>query len=612
MYSLASVDNNYTREQIVKAVGQEYSECDINVLKILLIERMKSFKMLKSDDTLNLPQYYNNLLTKNTTTDITTNTKCNTYLKIERNYDYLFGINDISDLLLIDFMSRRKVKWDLLQLEDILALNKKIVDENNDEGKLFDPDSLLIVYPTRLLPNKTAMRAFINGKLGFDHYLTNALKKVNNPKILNSDPIKSLNAYCIYLKEILQKYYPKLIVAGGAVMKALCDYLLLTTGSDIDFFFVNCTVEEVDIILREIWDFLLEKQETDGISIVATRNQNTTTFAYSEDEDANMNEIAETGVKLQFVHRIYPSKDSVIGGFDISAGMVLYDGYEIYATNLGAFSLATQSLIVDVSRRSTSYEFRISKYSGYRFTTIFVKDSNTSILDNMKHTMYVPKQLEIVKGLYVYPSLKYNTFILKDIHNYNSDYNGGEGTDKYLLGVVNMKYAFKGSLEHISWRSNKTTNIFDHPKISFSRKVKKWKEHQYKVALENIQLAQKLANKGITIITKNPWTQERITYNQEQGESVKTDQQNTSVLWTSSYNPIVSNVRDYYLNCSTGFLSIGIPDDVYVLLRSAHRDISNPWSVIPEDLFRTILDIVLESLADHNPVTTIMNMNIMY
>ena len=121
-----------------------------------------------------------------------------------------------------------------------------------------------------------------------------------------------------------------------------------------------------------------------------------------------------------------------------------------------------------------------------------------------------------------------------------------------------------------------------------------------------------MANKGITIITKNPWTQERITYNQEQGESVKTDQQNTSVLWTSSYNPIVSNVRDYYLNCSTGFLSIGIPDDVYVLLRSAHRDISNPWSVIPEDLFRTILDIVLESLADHNPVTTIMNMNIMY
>jgi hypothetical protein len=52
-----------------------------------------------------------------------------------------------------------------------------------------------------------------------------------------------------------------------------------------------------------------------------------------------------------------------LGGFDLGPAMVAYTGTRIVATELGAWSALAKTIILDVSRRSTSFEHRIRKYA---------------------------------------------------------------------------------------------------------------------------------------------------------------------------------------------------------------------------------------------------------
>eukprot|EP01124_Arcella_intermedia_P017934 TRINITY_DN2491_c0_g1_i1.p1 TRINITY_DN2491_c0_g1~~TRINITY_DN2491_c0_g1_i1.p1 ORF type:complete len:477 (+),score=140.25 TRINITY_DN2491_c0_g1_i1:90-1433(+) len=75
--------------------------------------------------------------------------------------------------------------------------------------------------------------------------------------------------------------------------------------------------------------------------------------------------------RYQFILRIYPRIDIFIGGFDIGASMIAFDGVQIYTTQLGAWSLAKKAIIVDTTRRSTSYEYRLEKYTNLSFMLVF-------------------------------------------------------------------------------------------------------------------------------------------------------------------------------------------------------------------------------------------------
>jgi len=83
--------------------------------------------------------------------------------------------------------------------------------------------------------------------------------------------------------------------------------------------------------------------------------------------------------KYQFILRLYPTLDSILGGFDLGCSMVAYDGREFLATPLGAFTLINSMIIVDISRRSTTFGRRLSKYRDRGFSIAFpgfAKDVN--------------------------------------------------------------------------------------------------------------------------------------------------------------------------------------------------------------------------------------------
>lgn len=67
------------------------------------------------------------------------------------------------------------------------------------------------------------------------------------------------------------------------------------------------------------------------------------------------------------VLRVYKSISEILTGFDIDAAGGAYDGNQVYVTPRALGSFITQVNHVDLSRRSPSYENRLSKYSHRNF-----------------------------------------------------------------------------------------------------------------------------------------------------------------------------------------------------------------------------------------------------
>jgi hypothetical protein len=83
---------------------------------------------------------------------------------------------------------------------------------------------------------------------------------------------------------------------------------------------------------------------------------------------------------LQIVLRVYKSISEILTGFDIDAAGGAYDGSQVYVTPRALGSFITQVNHIDLSRRSPSYENRLSKYSRRAFE-VYWPDLERSRID---------------------------------------------------------------------------------------------------------------------------------------------------------------------------------------------------------------------------------------
>lgn len=150
------------------------------------------------------------------------------------------------------------------------------------------------------------------------------------------------------VREFLIKYRGKIALCGGF-------FLGLYSSNDVDIFFYDCTREEATAIMEDacysIWKHCLNNKE---MTLKLVRSAETTNILYY------LNGVCSR--KIQYVQRIYPSFGHILAGFDIPASMVGTDGTEIYATEQGAWTYIHGVNIVDISRRSPSFAFRLMKY----------------------------------------------------------------------------------------------------------------------------------------------------------------------------------------------------------------------------------------------------------
>ncbi|KAF2818991.1 ankyrin [Ophiobolus disseminans] len=159
--------------------------------------------------------------------------------------------------------------------------------------------------------------------------------------------------------------WSNVVVAGSAVVtsllpvpekhnaskRALREYYhqQLAPASDVDLFLYDLTeeqaVEKIKQIEQRIRDSILTETTT-----VRTKNAVTIVSQYPTRH-------------VQIVLRIYRSISEILTGFDVDCSCAAYDGNQVYASPRALAAYMTQINTIDLTRRSPSYENRLSKYS---------------------------------------------------------------------------------------------------------------------------------------------------------------------------------------------------------------------------------------------------------
>lgn len=137
-------------------------------------------------------------------------------------------------------------------------------------------------------------------------------------------------------------------------------------ASDVDLFVYGLTeeqaIEKIQQIETRIRDSILTETTT-----VRTKNAITICSQYPTRH-------------IQIVLRIYKNVSEILTGFDIDCSGSAYDGKQVYCTPRALQSYITQINHIDLSRRSPSYENRLSKYS-HRGFEVYWPDLDRSRID---------------------------------------------------------------------------------------------------------------------------------------------------------------------------------------------------------------------------------------
>ncbi|VUC32512.1 unnamed protein product [Clonostachys rosea] len=155
-------------------------------------------------------------------------------------------------------------------------------------------------------------------------------------------------------------------------------------ASDVDLFLYGLShdqaIEKIKQIERAIKDALLNE-----VTVVRTKYAITIASQYPVRH-------------IQIVLRVYNSLSEILTGFDIDAAGGAYDGRQVYVTPRALASFITQVNHIDLTRRSPSYENRLSKYSHRNFE-VYWPDLDRSRVDptiferNFKRTLGLARLL---------------------------------------------------------------------------------------------------------------------------------------------------------------------------------------------------------------------------
>jgi hypothetical protein len=174
------------------------------------------------------------------------------------------------------------------------------------------------------------------------------------------------------LKPLMVKHRGKLAVCGGAVSSCVLEYRYdAALHHDVDIFFYGVSQDEATAILEDCVAMLVSSAK-DYLTLRVEHRQHITnvvfSHAYNPETDVEFPHAGTRYRVYQFVHRLYPTLDSILGGFDLPLCMFALaylpnrDKPCIVGTPLSIFCSTYNVIIVDTTRRSFSFEHRILKY----------------------------------------------------------------------------------------------------------------------------------------------------------------------------------------------------------------------------------------------------------
>lgn len=148
--------------------------------------------------------------------------------------------------------------------------------------------------------------------------------------------------------------WDNIFVAGGSVLGPLMNIgektrALSFKDSDIDIFVYGLTPEKALEKVEEIF-FKIQANTNASGEIVRTKNSVTIIGQYPVRH-------------VQIVLRLYKSPAEILMGFDVDCCALGFDGTDVWALPRAARALSKRYNLVDMTRRSLTYETRLYKYA---------------------------------------------------------------------------------------------------------------------------------------------------------------------------------------------------------------------------------------------------------
>ncbi|KAJ6544013.1 hypothetical protein B0H19DRAFT_1212418 [Mycena capillaripes] len=249
------------------------------------------------------------------------------------------------------------------ELRDLFAADKpheRLADLHAGLVDVFDaPDAIRATRP-RIVKDDHDLSA---------HYimpLTEGNRRLEGPCMLDelSDFKTNWDVFTEGSLSLLHNWN-NVVAAGGAILACLTPlpegakgsrrnmrkhyHASANPSSDVDLFLWGLSLEETEAKIKQIYEAVREAVPWD-VTCVRTKN---TVSIHSQYPYRS----------VQIILRQYRSPAEVLAGFDIDAGCCLYDGSRVYASPRAIVAMMRQANTIDETRRSSSYEIRLSKYA---------------------------------------------------------------------------------------------------------------------------------------------------------------------------------------------------------------------------------------------------------
>lgn len=243
-----------------------------------------------------------------------------------------------------------------------------------------------------------------------------------------------------------------MFIAGGSVGENIRSTKNTRSKSDVDFFIYGLDIDQANIRVKSwVCDLIssakahiLEKRKWES----EKNNKVMPKINYNDELNCEMIRNNNTllinilGVSIQLIFRLYKSKSEILHGFDLGSSAVGFDGDQVYLTSLGKFCYEHSCNIIDTTRRSTTYEYRLEKYFNRGFN-IVLPSLNLSQLRKEYFQFHLNEACILPYFVFSYSDIIGNKIVVNEFYNKYSE------TSDYKLEDINEYNSFQMNLYNI-------------------------------------------------------------------------------------------------------------------------------------------------------------------
>lgn len=243
-----------------------------------------------------------------------------------------------------------------------------------------------------------------------------------------------------------------MLIAGGSVGENIKRVNRYGSNCDVDFFIYGLDVDQANIRIKSwITDliscakaYVLAKHNSES----EKNNKKKPKINYDSELNCEMIRNNNTllinilGKSIQLIFRLYKSKSEILHGFDLGSSAVGFDGEQVYLTSLGKFCYEHSCNIIDTTRRSTTYEYRLEKYFNRGFN-IVLPSLNIAQLRKEYFQFRLDEVCILPYFVFSYSDIIGNKIVVDQFYNKYSE------TSDYKIEDINEYNSFQMNLYNI-------------------------------------------------------------------------------------------------------------------------------------------------------------------